>query len=252
MTNQREFFKSLNQLLSDDGVVALHVHRDVRAVDSPSSSIHGMRAGRRHEMQNDIIQSMQEIGFQDIKEYEEVSWKTGRELVSSESRILSRFVYSYLFTVLQHNSGFPESRSYVVGFKSEHSSRNWYRNEAEVRNELRKRTIQAKPGYSPLKYFDGATMVSYSKTTNLRDNVDCSEIPQPSWCGLKDMMQDIAAGSAEDEPKRPVSLDGALKLDVNSSFMKDTTSMTASECNDTSCKWAESCIDCQFAFREAS
>ena len=73
MGNQGAFFAALDRLMSDDGAVALHVHRDVRAVDSPSSSTHGMRADRRNQMQKEIIQTMEMVGFQDIQEYEEVS-----------------------------------------------------------------------------------------------------------------------------------------------------------------------------------
>ena len=93
-------------------------------------------------------------------------------------------------------------------------------------------------------------MVSYSKVTNLRDSVDCDQYPQPSWCGLKDTMEIVATSSIEDTPKKRVSLDGALKIDVNSSFMKDDSGLK-DDCNDTSCQWEESCIDCHFAFRDS-
>jgi hypothetical protein len=73
MNNRASFFGDLHEMLSDDGVVALHVSGDVRAVDSPSSNAHGLRADRLSYRQVRIVTDLENIGFQETKEYQEVS-----------------------------------------------------------------------------------------------------------------------------------------------------------------------------------
>jgi hypothetical protein len=73
MNNRASFFGELHGVLSNDGVVALHVSGDVRAVDSPSSNAHGLRADHLSFRQAHIVTDLENIGFQETKEYEEVS-----------------------------------------------------------------------------------------------------------------------------------------------------------------------------------
>jgi hypothetical protein len=73
MNNRASFFGDLNEVLSDDGVVALHVSGDVRAVDSPSSNAHGLRADHLRYRQARIVTDLENVGFHETVEYQEVS-----------------------------------------------------------------------------------------------------------------------------------------------------------------------------------
>ena len=73
MKNRASFFGDLHKVLSDDGVVALHVSGDVRAVDSPSPNAHGLRADHLRDRQARIVTDLENLGFQETKEYQEVS-----------------------------------------------------------------------------------------------------------------------------------------------------------------------------------
>ena len=73
MDNRASFFNGLNEFLSEDGVLALHVPGDVRAVDLPIPNEHGVRAGIHSERQEAVVKDLDQLGFKEMKEYEEVS-----------------------------------------------------------------------------------------------------------------------------------------------------------------------------------
>jgi hypothetical protein len=73
MKNRASFFGDVHEVMSDDGVVTLHVSGDVRAVDSPSPNAHGLRADHLRDRQARIVTDLDTIGFQETKEYQEVS-----------------------------------------------------------------------------------------------------------------------------------------------------------------------------------
>jgi hypothetical protein len=154
MNNRESFFGDLHGLLSEEGIITLHVPGNVRAVDSPVAQEHGHRAGQRRDRQATVVADLANLGFQETKEYEE-----------------------------SQQAGFTDSRSYVVAFKDGETARNWNRNEAQANREIQKRSVHTKSGTSPFKFFDGALMASYNK---FEQGVDgCEQHPLPSWCVMK-------------------------------------------------------------------
>jgi hypothetical protein len=135
MDDQSSFFSKLNSLLGEDGVVSVHVSGDVRAVDSISTK-RRIVAGRRTERQSRIATELANAGFQATKQYEETE------------------------------TGLIQSRHYVVAFKDLQTAEKWNRNEAEINTEIRKRSAATSSGKPAFKFFDGATMTSYSRASS--------------------------------------------------------------------------------------
>jgi len=200
MDNRASFFSGLNEFLSEDGVLALHVPGDVRAVDLPIPNEHGVRAGIHSERQEAVVKDLDQLGFKEMKEYEE------------------------------NQSGFPESRSYIVAFKDPRTAKNWHRNEAQVKQELHKRSVLTKSGKSLFKFFDGATMVSYSKSFTSGSDLGCGQNAQSGMCGEEDTLimkqlfekgQSLTPSGTDMIPDESDELNDGVILDANSSLPKE-------------------------------
>jgi hypothetical protein len=138
----------LKKILQEDGILVLNVASDFRVVDSQATH-HAMPVQNPRR----IRQGLEELGFVDVKQYEETQ------------------------------AGLPGSKNFVVAFKGTDTAKNWNRNEAQVNRMIRERFVETKSGNSPLQFFDGSSMVAYSKFEHAVG--DCAEHPNPRWCDLK-------------------------------------------------------------------
>lgn len=85
MNERVSLFRDLHMMMFDDGVITIHVPGDVRAVDSPSSNTHGLRADHLHDRQTHIVTDLVSLGFHATKEYTEVSRVVTRNRLSALS-----------------------------------------------------------------------------------------------------------------------------------------------------------------------
>jgi hypothetical protein len=120
------------------------------------------------------------------------------------------------------------------------TAKNWNRNEAQLKHEIRKRSVQTKSGGSLFKFFDGATMMSYSRSSHNQDVIGCSQLPQPNWCDQK----------AKLEIAKLLDSNEVEKMDVNSSLPK------GAQCEDQdteSCTWSDDGANhhAQFVYHES-
>ena len=69
-----------------------------------------------------------------------------------------------------------------MALKSYSSRKLWFANLAEIELAIRKRIVTTKSGREPLRYFDGATMVSYQIPSRTIENVFCRRHPTPLEC----------------------------------------------------------------------
>ena len=97
----------------------------------------------------------------------------------------------------QGHSGLTEPWNYIVATKSQVGRRNWYRNEAQINLAIQKRLLPTNSGGSPVKYFDGATMVSYQEPSKRFENVYCRQEPVPDDC--EDLRFDFSVPSLTTE-----------------------------------------------------
>jgi hypothetical protein len=148
LNNNLSFLSGLKRILREDGILVLNVASDFRAVDS--QAIHQAMSVQHPSR---ILQSLEELGFVDVKQYEETL------------------------------SGFPDSKHFVVAFKETDTAKNWNRNEAQVNRMIHSRLAETKSGKPPLRFLDGSSMVSYSKFEHAVG--DCAEHPNPRWCDIK-------------------------------------------------------------------
>ena len=70
----------------------------------------------------------------------------------------------------------------LLACKDSKCRKNWHRNSVEVDLELRKRIYPTVSGASPLKYFDGATMMTYQIPHKIYETVYCRKEPTPDSC----------------------------------------------------------------------
>lgn len=133
ISRRRELFlHQLSAIQTNDGVAAFNVAGSVRVVESQ------LKGGRAQNMR--IIQT-----------------------VLSDEMTNYGYINSYGYD--ETNVGFAEARHYVVAFKGQETSRNWFRNEAQVEYEIQKRFAMGSTMEIPFLLFDSANMVSYSKSS---------------------------------------------------------------------------------------
>ena len=190
MDDHATFFSGLKSLLNKDGVVSLHIPANARSVDSVSikrkNDVVGGQSCRRGEISTELINA----GFEVTKEYEE------------------------------SETGFIDSRSYVVGFVDSRSAeQKWTRNAAEVNAAIQKKVVSTKSGRSTLRFFDGATMASYSRSvalTNQSPEMKVGTIPAlndnaPAPTILEDNKNEVVAETKSDTANNKANL--SLEVD---------------------------------------
>ena len=136
MSNRQSILNQLHNQLSCNGVISVNIAGSTRSVESMNK---GYLTPTRKNLQNVFVEDLKNLGFVQSYKYEE------------------------------HNSGFPETRSYVVAFKDIEMSQNWNTNEAETEIKLRNRILCNQSGQLPLEVLDAATMASYSEFPSKQD-----------------------------------------------------------------------------------
>ena len=69
-----------------------------------------------------------------------------------------------------------------MAFKKYDTKANWYTNEPSMNYRIRNRSMPTISGDSPFKYFDGATMMSYTYASKASGVVFCRRDPPPQGC----------------------------------------------------------------------
>lgn len=69
-----------------------------------------------------------------------------------------------------------------MAFKDRDSEENWFRSEASINLEIRKRAVPSDASASPFQYFDGATMRSYMYPSKFSETVYCRRNRIPDSC----------------------------------------------------------------------
>jgi len=77
------------------------------------------------------------------------------------------------------HGGFQSPWSFLVAMKDVSSRAIWIRSEADVNVAIHDRTLRTLTGDAPLRYFDGATMMSYQLPSRIEEELWCR---QPGHC----------------------------------------------------------------------
>jgi hypothetical protein len=142
--------------------------------------------------------------------------------------------------------GFAESRNYVVAFKDLETVRNWHRNEAQIKFEIRKRAVATRSGDSPFKVFDSAKMISYSRGSSKPDDImSCGGSSPPEWCDPRAKLDAALQSSASYLTKHEaVLVSKKSENEVNKSLNMDQCSgKNVSEEDTEACNWADANVE---------
>ena len=99
-----------------------------------------------------------------------------------------------------------------------------------MKQELHKRSVLTKSGKSLFKFFDGATMVSYSKSFTSGSDLGCGQNAQSGMCGEEDTQimkqlfekgQSLTPSGTDMIPDESDELNDGVILDANSSLPKE-------------------------------
>jgi len=141
------FWGTLNTALSDDGIMVIQLGQ------SPEQNSYGEQFGKFRNRYN-LFNTIETVGF------------------------------TTMFLYHDTHSDFQHPWSYLVACKSDACAKEWHRNEAETNLRMRQRILPSKSGRPTLKYFDGATMISYQRPVKEWEVVYCAQSPVPEECSL--------------------------------------------------------------------
>ena len=140
-----DFLEALYDGMTDNGVIIMQLGESPGLMD-PADRV------SRDEKRAAITRLLEEVGFESMHVYEE------------------------------SHSAFGYPWSYLVAFKAFENRVNWYLSEPEVEVNIHERILPTKDGQSSLRYFDGATMVSYQVPHQAFETVYCRDEPMPEEC----------------------------------------------------------------------
>jgi spermidine synthase len=143
--NNDTFVKSFYNSLSDNGILVMELGESPDSRDPDE-----MKSGDKNRVV--ALNLLESAGFESIHAFEE------------------------------SHCGFGAAWTFIVAFKSYSSRKLWYANSAEIELAIQKRTVRTKSGNSPLRYFDGATMMSYQVPSRTIETVFCRRDPAPYAC----------------------------------------------------------------------
>lgn len=140
------FVEALTAATTDGGIFIMQNGASADPTEIPKEFI----SDKQYELM--LVKHLQNNGFATVMGYEEAS------------------------------SGFLDSWSYTILFKQAQTQVRWFANQAQVDLELRKRAKQTHSGESPFRFFDGASMMTYQRTSRLDEDASCiqSMTPPPS------------------------------------------------------------------------
>jgi len=99
----------------------------------------------------------------------------------------------------------------MVAFKQHEAEANWFRTEAQLDVEIRKRVVPTLDGRNPLLYFDGATMKNYRFPSKITEVTFCRADPPPADCQQSDMVEPKTWFLPDVIPKFTPSIYGILQ-----------------------------------------
>ena len=149
MYKNSAYVQSMYNALNENGVFVVQVGDD-EMFSSPRRAL-----SPTHQPLEEFIRLMEETGFQSVKEYAE------------------------------SHGGFMAPWHFVIAMKNGESQTNWYGSEPEVNLRLQKGLHPASTesgNSSPLRFFDGATMMTYQYPTRINEEVYCLTEPTPPLC----------------------------------------------------------------------
>lgn len=163
------FLKSLPNAMANDGILVAQVGAAPKLHSPPEeNSLDRNRVN--------FIRSLVDMGFESIRDYEEVSvhYKTP-------------LVYYQVFDnpppiFFQSHGGFEEPWQIIAAFKSASTSNSWFPDSPAMQRKIRQRITPTADGSSSLRYFDGATMMSYSKPSRASEAVFCRRAMKAPGC----------------------------------------------------------------------
>lgn len=140
MLNRQHTVDQLFTTLSETGVISFNLAGSSKVTESMTKS--GVTKTRQM-LRNGLAQELKSIGFVDAFEYDE------------------------------YRSGFSETRSYVVAFKDDKTSKNWKATQADIKRKLKNRIVRNEStGEVTLEFFDAATMTTYSTFSKATDTIE--------------------------------------------------------------------------------
>jgi hypothetical protein len=164
--------KSFYNSLSDNGILVMELGESPDSRDPDE-----MKSGDKNRVV--ALNLLESAGFESIHAFEEVS---KFRIASIQSHLAGDTFHSHSSYYLQSHCGFGAAWTFIVAFKSYSSRKLWYANSAEIELAIQKRTVRTKSGNSPLRYFDGATMMSYQVPSRTIETVFCRRDPAPYAC----------------------------------------------------------------------
>uniref|UniRef100_A0A7S4SHD5 SET domain-containing protein n=1 Tax=Ditylum brightwellii TaxID=49249 RepID=A0A7S4SHD5_9STRA len=159
---QPTFLQAVYDSLSEQGVIVMQLG-DAPGIFDPSDAI------GRNENRAIITEHLLRMGFQSVHVYEEM------------------------------HSNFGEPWTYLVAMKDYTSRSRWYSNAAQIEVAIQKRIKHTYSGKSALRFFDGATMMTYQTPHKAFEVVYCRNIPMPAGC------DEATHGFSKSRPNAPVS-----------------------------------------------
>ena len=103
----------------------------------------------------------------------------------------------------ESHCGFGAPWSTLVAFKDIATRKRWYRSPAEIELNLSHRILPTKDGKSSLRYFDGATMMSYQIPEKTFEDVHCRQQTKPHDCP-EDSIQGLSSAFNASSAYNPV------------------------------------------------
>ena len=103
----------------------------------------------------------------------------------------------------ESHCGFGAPWSTLVAFKEIATRKRWYRSSAEIELNLSHRILPTKDGKSSLRYFDGATMMSYQIPEKTFEDVHCRQQTKPHDCN-EDSIQGLSSAFNASSAYNPV------------------------------------------------
>jgi hypothetical protein len=80
------------------------------------------------------------------------------------------------------HGNFLAAWAFMVMWKDAQSAERWFASQAMIDLNIQKRILPTIDGREPLKFFDGATMMSYQYPSRVNQEVFCRESPSPRFC----------------------------------------------------------------------
>ena len=153
------FIEALYDSLSDDGVMVFQLGVAPYSAD-PSD------ANSLNERRSDLIDLLEEVGFESLRVYEDA------------------------------NCGFSDPWVFLIAMKNTANRALWFQSPAELEVDFHERILRTKSGVPALQYFDSGVMSNYRYPHKAFESIFCKSDPRPESC----YMEDLATEKVHDVP----------------------------------------------------